>query len=213
MGGVEVIGWRVFGTLIWVCTIVIILVKTHQSARAIYRIQAIGEAGIMAALAFGGLPLLWWDVALILAVKVVMVPKIMKGPSRAVSHDYGSKGPVGLTTVLLMSVLFTAGGVAVGQMAGMHHSLILGLLLGGWFVSFLHLSSRYETWSLGWALLSLDTVSGALVVAAAGPIPESLEIGINLAALATAVLLALLARKISSSLHTVDVRDVEELTG
>ncbi len=98
-------------------------------------------------------------------------------------------------------------------MTGMRHPLILGLLFGAWFVSFVHLSARYETWSLGWALLSLDTVSGALVVAASGPIPESLEVGINLFALTTAVLLALLARKISTSFSTVDVRDAEELTG
>lgn len=213
MGGVEMMGWRIFGTLIWACAILIILVKTHQSARAVYRLQAIGEAGIMASLAIGGLPVLWLDVALILAVKVVVIPKIMKGPTWAVTNDYGARGPVGLTTVLLVSVLCTVGGVAVGQLAGMHHPLILGLLLGGWFISFFHLSSRYETWSLGWGLLSLDTVSGALVVAAAGPVPEPLEIGINLGALATAVLLALLARKISNSMHTVDVRDIEELTG
>lgn len=210
---IEVIGWRLFGSLIWVSAILLILVKTHQSARAVYRVQAIGEAGLMAALAFGGLSLLWFDVALIVVVKVLVVPRIMQGPSQAVSHDYGSRGPVGLTAVLLVSLLFTVGGVWVGQMAGMHHPLVLGLLLGAWFVSFFHLSSRYETWSLGWALLSLDTVTGGLVVAAAGPVPESLEIGMNVAAIATAVLLALLARKISSTMHTVDVRDVEELTG
>lgn len=210
---IAVIGWRLFGSLIWVSAILMILVKTHQSARAVYRVQALGEAGLMAALAFLGPSLLWFDVALIVVVKVLLVPRIMQGPSPAVSHDYGSRGPVGLTTVLLVSVLFTVGGVWLGQTAGMHHPLVLGLLFGAWFVSFFHLSARYETWSLGWALLSLDTVSGGLAVAAAGPVPETLEIGINLAAVATAVLLALLARKISSTMHTVDVRDVEELTG
>ncbi len=209
----EQILWRLAGSLIWVMAVAILLVKTHQSARLLYRLQALGEAGLLSVIALDHEPLLWIDVIMVLLIKEIAIPKILGPQKGMIARDYGAKGTVGMTFLLFVAAAFTLGGLALGQVPGLLHPLVAGVLLGAWFVSFMHLSSRYETWSMSWALLSLDTISGALAVAVAGPIPEFAGVGIDVGALVVAVLLALLTRTIASTLHTTDVRDVEELIG
>lgn len=204
---------RMFASLIWIMTISLLLVKAHRSAQASYRLQAVGEAGLLAVLALNNEPWLWLDVGLVLAIKEIVIPRILSSHGEVVSKDYGAKSAVGMAFLLMVAAIVTAAGLALGEVPGLARPLMSGILIGAWFISFIHLSARYETWSLSWALLSLDTVSGVLAVSVAGPLPEFAGVGMELAALAIAVLLAWLSRKIFTLLHTTDVRDVEELTG
>ncbi len=204
---------RIFASLIWITAISLLLVKAHRSAQASYRLQAVGAAGLLAVLALNHEPWLWLDVGVVLAIKELIIPRILSSHREVASQDYGAKSAVGMAFVLMVAGIVTAASLALGEVPGLAHPLMSGVLIGAWFISFIHLSARYETWSLSWALLSLDTVSGALAVSVSGPLGEFVGVGIELAALAMAVLLAWLSRKIFTLMQTTDVRDVEELTG
>lgn len=198
---------------LWLVTTAMMVVRTHRSARTLYRLQALAEAVVAAALAWSGpVPWLWMSVGLVIAIKVIVIPGWIGPYWNPGAENYGARSPLGTASLLLIALLFSAGGVLVGS-DGMSHLTEGALLLATLAVSFLHLSSRYELWSLGWAILSLDTVAGVAVLLYATQAPEAFDAGVDGASLALAVVLAFIARQIARTRGTWDVRDLKELVG
>lgn len=198
---------------LWLVTVAMMVVRTHRSARTLYQLQALSEAVVAAALAWSGpVPWLWLSVGLVIAIKVVVIPVWVSPQWNPGAEDYGARSPLGMAALLLLALILSAGGVLVGS-HGASHLTEGALLLAALTVAFLHLSSRYELWSLGWAILSLDTVAGVAVLLYATRAPEVFDAGVDGASLTLAVVLAYVAHRIARTQGTWDVRDLKELIG
>ncbi len=200
-----------FGAL-WLTAVGLMLVKTFRSAATLYRIQALTETFIAGGLALtGNASWLWLSVGLVVVVKIVLVPRLL-ARNRRFRREYGAKSPLGMASLLVISLLFCGGGLILGQTMPVHPTLT-GLFLAALFTTWLHLSSRYELWSMAWALLSLDTVAGVGALLLAPRLPEAADVGINLASLGLALVLSYLVVQIERVKHSADTRDLEELAG
>lgn len=207
------IGGRIAATIIWMMAIALILVKTNRSARIVYRLQALGEAGLGALAAWHSVGDLWISVGLVLVFKLGVIPELMRRNALIIKHDYGAKGPVGMTAILMIIFGVTVVGLFVANVFHFLHPILSGVLLAAWIISYIHLSGRYETWSIGWGLLSLDTISSSLVGTWAGVLPASADIATTGVAVALAGLIAIFSGRIALLRHTTDVRQVKELIG
>lgn len=199
--------------VLWLTTVAMILVKTPQATTMLYRIQAAGEASVAAILAVAGhRPLLWAIVGLILVVKIMIIPAVVTRGLAPLGEEYGAKGPMGMTALLLLALILTSGGLLVGRL-GFAHSLATGLVFAAMLVAFLQLSGRYEVWSLLWAMLSLETVMDAGALLLGTGLPTILEAGIGVTGLAMALVLVYVAAEVRRTIHSLDVRDLGELIG
>ncbi|MCY0897584.1 MAG: hypothetical protein OWU33_01395 [Firmicutes bacterium] len=199
--------------IIWLAAIGMMIVKSPRSTTTLYRLQALGEAALVALSAWTQTrPLLWASVALIIVVKVVVVPWSIHRGFRGNTPGYSAKSPVGTTTLLMLAALFSAGGYLLAEL-GLPHPTASGILLAALLVALLHTTSRYEVWSMLWGLLSLDTVVGASIGLVSPALPATDVMAVTLVTLALALVLALLARWIRAIKPSLDVRQLEELTG
>lgn len=205
--------FRMIVTVVWLMAVAMILVKTSRSSATLYRIQSIAEAAIAAALAVTGDPWLWISVGLVLAIKTFFIPFLINHGSRPFAPHYSAKGPLGMASLLVIIAILTAGGLLLIRIGKIPHPTLTGLIFAALFVAFLHLSARYEIWSLMWALLSLDTVVGVGALIFGRGLPEVADVGINLASLALALVLTYLAVRIERIKHSLDTRTLEELIG
>lgn len=206
-------GQRVVAGVVWLAAVGLLGSKTHRSAAALYRLQALAEAAFLAsaALTDSGIGP-WIGVAAVLVAKLGAVPAIM-GKPRGWRHDYGARGPVGLGTQLLAAAGLAVVGLLAGEAMGGGHAVAAGIWIGAWLTAWLQLTTRYETWSLAWGLLSLDTASDGVARLVAGPLPESADFLVTLTTVALAVLLAVLGDRIFALRGTTDSRQLKELTG
>ena len=203
---------RLMLSTIWLMAVALMLVKTYRSATVLYRIQAVAESVVAAGLAVAlHIPWLWLSAILIVLIKGGLIPRLM-ARTASTHADYSAKGPLGMATLLILAFILSAGGILLGKDSPSQPALT-GLLFAALFVAFLHLSSRYELWSLLWALLNLDTVAGAAALVFGTGLPEIADVGINAASLGLALVLSYLAFYIDRIKGTRDVRDLEELIG
>lgn len=207
------IAWRIAASLVWLMAGALLLVKTNRSAGILYRWQALGEAALAIILSLKTQDnWLWITVAAIIIVKVAVVPEILNFRQTLLRDDYGARGPVGVTSLVLVIAALTIAGIAIGAFPGLIHPVTMGVLFGAWLIALVHGSTRYETWSMAWGLLSLDTVSSSLVLALGSTLPPVADLLITMTAVALAVLLALFSRRIAHLKQTTDVRALKELT-
>jgi hydrogenase-4 membrane subunit HyfE len=199
---------------IWLLTAGLALVRTHLAARALYRLQALTEAALVLSLGTARLQdtALLLGVLVILVTKVAVVPAILRRADHGRPDAYGSRGPMGITALLGGMGVLTVFAVTLLHDAGIA-TLSAGLLFGAWFVALLHLTSRYELWSLAWGLLSLETVSDAVVVTLGQRLPLAADLLVTLSSAAIALLLSLLVARIVHLKDGTDVRTLEELVG
>ena len=204
--------FRMLFGILWLTAVGLMLVKNYRSAATLYRIQALAEALIAGGLAVTrGAPWIWLSVGLEVVAKIALVPRLI-ARNRRFRGEYGAKGPLGMASLLVLSLFFSGGGLILGQTMPVHPTLT-GLFLAALFAASLHLSSRYELWSLTWALLSLDTVAGAGTLLLGSRLPEATDVGINLASLGLALVLSYLVVQIERVKRSADIRDLEELVG
>lgn len=204
--------WRLAAAAIWLMSCAMVLVKTPGSNRTLYRLQALGEATLIIALAqISHDRVLWISAAAVLVVKIGVVPRLM-APSIPPS-SYGARSPLGAASILAAIGALTVGGILIGRLAQPPHPFAVALLTAAWLTALLHSVSRYETWSLGWALLSLDTASSALAVSISGALPTSIDLLITAVTIGLAILLSLFTKRIMQLKNTTDIRALEELVG
>lgn len=204
--------WRLGAAAIWLMSCAMVLVKTPASDRTLYRLQAVGEMALIVALAqLSHDKMLWISAAAVLVVKIGVVPRVMA--SSAPPSSYGARSPLGASSILAAIGALTVGGILIGRLAQPVHPFAVELLTAAWLTALLHSVSRYETWSLGWALLSLDTASSALALAIGGALPTSIDLLITSVTVGLAILLSLFTKRIMQLKNTADVRALEELVG
>lgn len=200
-------------SLMWLATVGMMIVKTPHSMVTFYRIQALANAAIAAIMAWQGQPLLWAAVGLAVAVRIILIPEIVGKSLRLPTSPYSAKSALGVGAMVILAFFLTAGGMLVAQTLGVSDPISAGLLFAASFVAFIHLSARYEVWSMLWALLSLDTIIDVGVLLFAKALPESSEFGLYAMSLALAIVLAFVAQRIQHIKQSQDVRDLEELIG
>ncbi|AEJ41898.1 hypothetical protein TPY_3746 [Sulfobacillus acidophilus TPY] len=207
--------WHASASLIWVMTGSLFIVKTPTTMPNLYRLQAVGEM-----LAVGALyvatrdPWLVLSLAILIGVKWFVVPGILTRSSAFARTTYGLSAPWGVSSLLIGDLVLTGLGIAVAHRLFSTDPFTLGVLLASWFIALWHTVARYETWSLSWALLSLDTVSSALILVLAGrPLPPLIDVLMLTITTALAGLLALLSARIFNVKASTDVRDIKELIG
>ena len=206
--------WRTAASIIWLMTAALVLVRTNRSACTLYRVQALGEATLAGILAqASGDASLWFAVVAVLVLKVIVVPAILQHAHPSLGKDYGSRSPLGMTTLAFAMAGLTIAGILIGPWIETRQPLVTGILFGSWLIALMQTSARYETWSLAWALLSLDTLSGSLALVVGNPLPELADLSIVGASIALALMLALLIARIAEMKKTTDVRNLKELTG
>ncbi len=207
--------WLLLATaLLWLTTVTMMIVKTPRSMMHLYRIQAVAEAGAAATLAiFGHHPWLWSVASLIVIFKILIIPGVVTRWLTPLADVYGANGPVGITTLLILALVLSGGGILLGRLGGIPHPLPMGLIFAAMAVTFLHLSGRYEIWSLLWGILSLETVTDVVALTLGTGIPAVGEAAIALTGLGLAVALAYVAAEVRRIKHSLDVRDLEELIG
>ena len=199
--------------VLWLATVGMMIVKAPGTVTTFYRIQAIAEAGLGAVMAISGhLPILWVTVGLTVLIRVIAIPRIVNHGITSPNTHYSAKAPTGMGALLIYALFCTIGGLLVGEL-GLPRPVVAGLIFASMFVSFVHLSSRYEAWSMLWALLSLDTIVDAGVLIFAPTLPELTDLGLIGISLALAVVLAFVARQIQALKNSLDVRELEELIG
>lgn len=199
--------------VLWMTTVGMMIVKTHRSTMTLYRIQALMEALLAALMAVTvHLSALWISVLMVIVIKIIVIPTLVTRTFHNAGKEYSAKSPLGMGSLLMLALLLSVGGLLLGRL-GMPHPTVVGLVLGALFVSFLHVSSRYELWSVLWAVLSLDTVVGAGALIFGTGLPETADVGINLASLTLALVLAYVGGRIERIKNSLDVRELEELIG
>jgi hydrogenase-4 membrane subunit HyfE len=199
--------------LLWLATVGMMIVKTPRSVTTFYRLQALADAVIAAAIAVQGhQPLLWIAVGLAVIVRVGLIPEIVRRGLTTGGKAHSAKTPVGLGGLMMYALGLSAGGILLGRM-GVPDPTVTGLVFASMFVSFMHLSARYEVWSMLWALLSLDTIVDVGVVIFGRSIPATVDVALYAVSLGLALVLAFVARRIQDVHSTLDVRDLEELIG
>ncbi len=199
--------------LIWLTTAGLLIVKSPHSAAALYRLQAMAEALVAAAAALAGArPWLWLSVVLILVIKVAVIPPVVMRGLGTRRTDYGGDGAFGIGALLLIAALLSVGGFLLGRL-GLPHPALMGMGFAALFVALVHASSRYQVWSMLWALLSLDTVVGAITLIWGRGLPEMADVAIDLVSLGLALVLAYLAQRIDRIMHARDIREMEDLVG
>ncbi|NMP21943.1 hypothetical protein [Sulfobacillus harzensis] len=200
-------------TLLWMTAVAMMIVKTPHTMAVMYRIQAVAEAGVASLLAiFGHRPAFWSVAALIIVLKIFVIPGVMNRWLKSMRRAYGTHGPAGMSALLMLALLLSAGGIVVGRL-GLPYPLPMGLVLAAMLVTFVQLSGRYEVWSLLWGILSLETVMDVGALTWGTSIPAIGEVGIDVTGLALALVLAYVAAEVRRVKHSLDVRDLEELIG
>lgn len=203
---------RVAASWIWLGALGLITVKSASAASRWYQFQALGEAGLVAvAMEEFQAPALGAVVAVIVVAKIWLIPWILRRLSPGGHFVFTSLQSLGSAALFALATLLTAGAIWVGMRIIPGSGAIVGILVAAWLLALLHLSLRYETWNLAWALLSVDTSSSALASFLAPEQSIALAIGITLVGLAVAVLLAWLVSAVAHVNAVTDVRRLQEL--
>lgn len=207
------IGLEVALGIMWLAAIGLLIVKTVASAAMIYRIQSAAEVliVILLALRYGDL-WLWINAALIIVVKILVIPRLVIAAAGS-QAGFSGKSPWGVTALLLAVLGLSTAALLAGHWLGLVQPPIAGLVLAVMFVAFLHLSSRYEVWSLMWAMLSLDTAVSTGASLLSTRLPAVVDAGIALVSLALVFALCYVARLMAEHTRSGDVREMEELIG
>jgi len=207
--------WHASASLVWLMTGGLLIVKTPTTMPNLYRLQAVGEM-----LAVGALyattrdPWLVLSLALLIGVKWFVIPRMFTHSSAFTRATYGLSAPWGVSSLLVGDFVLTGLGIALAHRLQGPDPFSLGVLLASWFMALWHTVSRYETWSLSWALLSLDTVSSTLILVLVGrSIPPFVDVLTLAITTALAGLLAQLSARIFNTKASTDVRDMKELIG
>lgn len=200
--------------LIWLATAGMMIVKTPRATATLYRTQALGDAGLGATIALtANRPLVWVAVGLTVLFRIVAIPAIIHRGLPSTNSLYGAQAPVGMGALMFYAVPFTAGGLLVARWGVVAVPATAGIVFAAMFVSFVHLSARYEVWSILWALMSLDTIVDAGVLVFAQSLPALTDLGLFAMSLALALVLAFVAHRILAVKESLDVRQLEELIG
>ncbi len=205
---------RLMASIIWLFTAGSVLVKNNRSARILYQLNALAQAVLIGLLAtLSAHPGLWISVALVLAIKVVGVPLVMRVGSDAVERDYSGQSRFGMSFILTLTAALTILGFYLGEELHMAHMVTEGILWAAWLVGFLHLVLRYEIWSEAWALLNFEIITSSLVLLMFSQfplIPDALMDGV---AVIMALLLGGFMALMRAQYHSADVRKAGELKG
>ena len=205
---------RIAVFLVWITAVLMAVVKTNRSVNVLFRVQALGEAAVAAVLAVTvPYPWLWCSVGAILIIKIGIIPSILFRHDPLVSEDYGARSPFGTTAQLFFTLLVTVLGLAMVRLIPIGQPTLVGTILAALFVSLIHLSSRYEVWSIARALLSLETIAGVGVLVLGLTLKEPADFAIDLVAVFLALNIAWVASTLMRLKHTVDVREIKELIG
>lgn len=199
--------------LLWLATVALMIVKTPASSVLFYRVQALADAVMIALIALTThAPWLWLFVGLTVVVRVVVIPEMVQRVLCIPRREYGGKSALGIGSLVVYALLLSTGGLLIGRL-GFAHPTAVGLVFAAMFVAFMHLSARYEIWSMLWALLSLDTVVDAGVAIFSHTMPETTTLALYGISLSLAAVLAFVAQRIYRIKGSLDVRTLEELMG
>ncbi|MCL4522181.1 MAG: hypothetical protein M1415_11520 [Firmicutes bacterium] len=200
--------------LLWSTAVLMAMVKTNRSVNLLFRIQALGEATVAAVLAVT-LPYswLWLTVAAVLIIKVLIVPRLLFHNDPLVQGDYGARSPFGTTALLFFFLLATVFALVLVHWMKIGHPTLVGVLLAALLVSLIHMSSRYEAWSIARALLGLETICGAGILVIGLTLEEPADLAVDIVALFLALTISWAASTLMRLKHTVDVREIKELIG
>lgn len=200
--------------LVWLCAVGLMIVKTDHSRVFMYRLQAFGQTLVIlfAAIALDDM-WLYIGAAITVVLKIGIIPSVVKRALHP-ADPYGVKSTWGVGGMILAALVLSGGGVLAGRLGGLPHPGVAGLVLAALFVTFLHLSVRFELGSIVWAILSLDTVVGIAVTLFAVHLPPAFAMGADGVSLALALVIAYLARwliRLQASPNAATLE--EELTG
>lgn len=205
---------RIFTSWVWVGAVAFLLAKNTRTSRIIYRVQSLGEAGLMGSYAWGAHSVgLWTSAGLIVVVKAGIIPHQVARRTIRMEQQYGSQSFVGLASMLVLAFVLTSGTLYVAAASHMPHVLKMGLLLAGVLVVFMQLVGRYELWSQLWALLSLETLATSLVLVILNALPLVVDAGLDVAAWLLATVLAILVARAQHLFGTDDSRALTGLRG
>jgi hydrogenase-4 membrane subunit HyfE len=196
---------RFLATTIWIGAGLMVMIRTFPSARAAYRLQALGEAGGQPELDALGLA--------VLIVKGLLVPWWTSAVPDRVRWDYGARGPFGMAAALVFGVGLTVAAVLLVPRLGLPHPVVAGVVLAAFLLGLLSLVVRHETWIMAWALLGLDTQAASfalLVGGQQGPVLDGLALAVTLG---LAWVLREALRRVAELSHTTDARTLKELVG
>ncbi|MCL6562670.1 MAG: hypothetical protein K6U87_06655 [Firmicutes bacterium] len=203
---------RVAASLVWLGALGLIAVKSAPAASRWYQLQALGEAGLVAVATWDlKAPALGAVVAVIVVVKIWFIPWILRRLSPRGHSAYTGLQSLGPAATFGLATLLTGGSLWVGLQVVPGLEVVAGIVVAAWLLALLHLSLRYETWNLAWALLSVDTTSSALASLLAPQQSISLAIGVTLVGLALAVLLVWLVSAVARVHSVFDVRRLNDL--
>ncbi len=200
--------------LVWITAVLMALVKTDRSVNVLFRFQAVGELAVAAVLALT-VPYawLWLTVVAVALIKVVIIPKILFSHDALVQQDYGVRSPFGMSGLLLVFLAVTVFALAFTRAVGIGDPVLAGTVLAALLVSLVHLSARYEVWSISRALLSLETICATGVLVVGWTLKEPADLAIDLVALFLAFTISWVASTLMRLKGSVDVRDMKELIG
>jgi hydrogenase-4 membrane subunit HyfE len=200
--------------LVWLTASLMVIVKTPNSSRTLYRWQALGEFGLGlglflqlkadAVMAVAGLVLIikWW-----------LIPKLMARSPALHADAYGHTAVWGVSALAGIVLGLTIVGVWATTRLDAPSFLATGLLLAAWFIAWIQLVGRFEIWNAAWALLSLDTVSSSIVLGWGHPLPLIIDLSTLAITISLALLLAWLSGRIVQLRGTSDLRHLKELIG
>lgn len=205
---------RFSASVLWISALGLLVVKTTDSASKIYRVQSLAEfSAILLVAAMRHFPWLLLSALTVFVIKVLAIPTIMKKSTPLIHQDYGAKASMGIASLLLLALALTIFGFLLSRIPGLSHPVVTGVILAALFIAFLHISSRYETWSLAWGMLSLDTITSVSALVVGTSLKESADVSIDGLSLGLACALAFLIHRIADIKNTTDVRQIEELKG
>lgn len=205
---------RLTASVMWVLIFISVLVKNNRSARIVYRLDAVAQAVLIAVLAeavhHSGL---WISAALVLVVKAIVVPWVMRPGSYVVERDYSAHGPFGMAFVMIMAVAVTVLGFNIGVRFHGNLPIVQGILWGTWLVSLSHMILRYEVWSEAWGLLNFEVITSSLAILLVATFPLVSDILADGIAVGMALLLTSYMALMRVQYDSVDVRRAGELKG
>lgn len=205
---------RFSASVLWISALGLLVVKTTDSASKIYRVQSLAEfSAILLVAAMRHFPWLLLSALTVFVIKVLAIPTIMKKSTPLIHQDYGAKASMGIASLLLLALALTIFGFLLSRIPGLSHPVVTGVILAALFIAFLHISSRYETWSLAWGMLSLDTITSVSALVVGTSLTEGADVSIDGLSLGLAFALAFLMHRIADIKNTTDVRQIEELKG
>jgi hydrogenase-4 component E len=204
--------------LLILTSLLVIGVKSTATAAKLYALQSLVLVCIFIALAahFGAHELYLWAASALLT-KVVLVPVIMRkalGGLHSEEELSGALSPAWLVLLAAAIVGLSCYAVATVQIAVLADlKPALGVSLGHFLLGLLCIVSQRSILKQIFGYCLMENGAHLTLALLAWRAPELVEIGIATDAVFAVLIMALLARKIHRTLHTLDVRQLTALRG